>query len=615
MFDTKLLADYPVKPGVYLMKDKDGQVLYVGKANNLKARLKQYFIKQYDDRAQVPFLLQEVYTIDTIVVHSEKEALLLENTLIKRYWPRYNVLLKDDKNFLSLKISTKHAYPMMQLVRNKGAPPKDATYCGPYTSAHEARKMFDLISRTFPLRQCSDEEFARRKRPCLLYQIKRCIAPCVQLCTKDEYAENVDRAIRLLKGQDTELLHELEAEMKKASDALDFEEAGRIHEKIKLIEKITQKQYVEAVHTKELDVFGMYYQAGDASIAKLSYRNAKLIGANTLHVEKTAQDPDELFQSFLLQHYLGSIRKEDIPNEIILSFPIEGSQALSEILSEKWDKKVHISSPHHGSKKKLCDLAALNAEEAFKQKTSSEHARSQMLLDLQEKFSLAHFPRKIECYDNSHLFGTSLVSALVCYVNGEKYKNGYRKFHIKSVQVGDDIGMMREVLTRRFSNPELSDLPDLILIDGGKAQLNVAMQILSDLNIVSVDVLSIAKENARHDKGLTLEAIYHPSSKEPVYLHAHDALLHFLQRIRDEAHRFAISFHKKTRAKKILRSELDLIPGIGPIKKKKLLQEFGSVKVIASLSTQELMSVQGIREKDAKIIRSYFESKDKLKSS
>ena len=604
-FDETKLEEFPKKPGCYLMKDEKGVVLYVGKAVNLKARIKQYFQKGSDERAQVPYLLEHVRHIDTIIVSSEKEALLLENTLIKRYQPKYNVLLKDDKSYLSVKITTNHDYPMMAICRYKGKPPKGADYFGPYTNATKARSMFDLISRLFPLRQCSDEEFQRRERPCLLYQIKRCLGPCVNLCSENEYANNVENAKKILSGHTQELVRALKKEMDEAARRLEFEKAALYLKKIRALETVQDTQNVEAISADSVDVIALYRKNQDVVITKLLYRDSKLVDFRHFEFENVVEDDTELLHSFLLQHYLKV--DELMGQEVLLSSAISDLEVIAEIISDARDAKVVLFAPQKGEKKRLLELALMNAEARFHAKKDKKEVKEKELLLLQEKLNLAHFPRRIECFDNSHIAGTSLVAAQVVFVNGEKYKAGYRKYHIKTVKTGDDYAMLKEVLTRRFSQAKReNELPDLIIIDGGKGHYHTACKLLSELGIISSDVIAIAKEESRHDKGVTQEIVFCPGLDAPLLLDRHSQLLQFLQMIRDEAHRFAIAFHKETRKKALIQSALDDIPGIGPMKKRSLLMAFGSVKAIQEKTVEELCKVKGIGRQDAALILSHL---------
>ncbi len=598
-FDPTRLEDYPDSPGVYIMKGAKGEVLYVGKAKNIKARLRTYYSAQ-DDRVQVPYLLASVHDIETIVVLSEKEALLLENTLIKRYQPKYNVLLKDDKGYISLKVTTKHPWPMIQLVRFKGMAPKDATYFGPYTSASSCRQMYDLIGKIFPLRQCSDEEFSRRKRPCILYQIKRCCAPCVGYVTKEAYQGYVDSAIRLIKGQNDEVLKQLEEEMHKASEELEFEKAQALLEKIELLQEIVEGQRVDSVTREDLDVWGVFREGAFVVITKLSWRSGKLVGSHHFDFDNAFQPTDELLESVLVQHYMGE--KSPI-SHVYLSDEVPDKEVLQEVLN------MHVYVPKRGDKRQLALMATANAQAAFKQRKDARTIREKALLEMQEKLLLSRYPKRIECFDNSHFAGTERVSSCVVFIDGERFKAGFRKYKIRTVETGDDLKMMQEVLYRRYSKAKEDDsLPDLLIIDGGKTHLKAAQKVLKELEIVSCDIISIAKEHGRHDKGVTQEKVFTPASEEPILLEPHSSLLFLLQTIRDEAHRFVLAFQVLRRKKASIKSELDYIPGIGPMKKKKLIQAFGSVKALRIASLEEIGAVKGITHKDAISIRKYLNS-------
>lgn len=599
-FDPECLDDYPDTPGVYLMKGKNGQVLYVGKAKNLKIRLKSYFSAKSDGRVQVPYLLANVAAIETIVVLSEREALLLENTLIKRYQPKYNVLLKDDKGYISLKITSKHPWPMIQLVRYKGAVPKDGTYFGPYTNASNARLMFDLIGKLFPLRQCSDEEFSRRKRPCILYQIKRCSAPCVGYVSEQEYRGYIQSAIRLIRGQNEEVLKFLEEEMHTASENMEFEKAQSLLEKKELLEEIVQGQRVDSVTGVTLDAWAVFREGSDVIITKLMWRQGKLVGSHHFDFDNAFQPTDEILESFLVQHYL--VEQNEV-SEILLAECVSNIEALSEVI------QAHVHVPLRGEKRKFTAMAMANAVAAFKQRKDAKTVREKSLLELQEKLTLSRYPKRIECFDNSHFSGTELVSSCIVFIDGERYKAGYRKYRIRSVTCGDDYAMMKEVLLRRYTRAKEEDtLPDLIVIDGGKGHLKAAEEVLKALEIVTCDLIALAKEQGRHDKGQTEERIYVAERAQPITLEPHSAALFLLQQIRDEAHRFVLAFQVLRRKKASIKSELDYIPGIGPAKKKRLIAAFGSVKVLKVQNLEEIQKVKGITLKDAQNILSYFQN-------
>lgn len=464
--------------------------------------------------------------------------------------------------------------------------------------------MFDLVGKLFPLRQCTDEEFARRKRPCMLYQIKRCCAPCVGYVSQEQYEHCVEGAMQLIKGQNDAVMKSLDDEMQKASNAMEFEKAKALLEKKLLIEAIASKQSVELFSTKDMDAWSLYREGPDVVLCKLVVRSGKLAGSHHFDFEGTIQDTHEILASFLMQHYFV---ESYIPSEVLLHEKIEEEQALSELLSEKFNKRIEVKTPEKGDKRKIVDLAYTNAKAIFIHRKDTKSIREKALLELQEKLSLMRFPHRIDCFDNSHLSGNELVAACVCYVDGQRYTSGYRKYKIRSVQVGDDYAMMKEALERHLTRAKNEEsLPDLILIDGGKGHLQVALNVLKELEIISCDVLALAKEMQRHDKGLTVERIYSPKYAEPITLQKNSQLLFLLQNIRDEAHRFALAYQKTRRKKATIKSALDDIVGIGPVKKKKLISAFGSVRTIATKSIDELAEVKGINLKDAQIIFDFF---------
>lgn len=589
-FSPELLEKFPSLPGVYIMKDISDRVLYVGKAIHLKKRLKQYFLEQ-DDRPLVPYLIKEIETIETIIVNNEKEALLLENNLIKKYQPRYNILLKDDKTFISL-VLTKHKWPMLKLLRYKGSPPP-GTHFGPYTNAKAARETLDLILRLSPLRQCSDMELISRTRPCILYDIKRCCAPCVNKCTQDEYQDHIHRAKMLLKGQNKEVLSELKQKMKHSAEKLEFEKAQTYLELIHKIEHVTQVQHVDNAFSADCDVLALYREGTHIMIVKLIYRERKLIGSEHFSFSNIISDDHEVLQSFILQHY----QSDNLPSEIFLSIPIDQKELSEEILSEKTSKKIKIIIPQKGDKKRLIEIAFKNAESLFKREVDLHSLEEKRLLDLQETLQLTRFPKKIECFDTSNLSGDEPVACMVAFTNGKKDTSKMRLFKIRNLKKSDDYGAIKEVLLRHYQKQnEKHSLCDLIVIDGGRGHLNLALDVLNSLNIAFVDVISVAKHGSRHDKGLTEEKVYVPHQKEPILIHPTSPLMFLLQNIRDEAHRVAISFQRKRR--KITTSSLDQIEGIGPIKKKALLKTFKSIKNLKSATKEDLEKVKELNKTD-----------------
>ncbi len=592
-FDVETLKKYPAKPGVYLMKGARGQILYVGKAKNLRLRIRQYFSKSGDGRAMIPFLTSQIDSIETMVVQSEKEALLLENNLIKQYKPKYNAQFKDDKSYIALKV-TKHKWPRVDVVRYRGKPKADGQYFGPYSHAGSARATLDLLHRLYPLRQCSDLEFARRNRPCILYDIKQCIAPCVGKCTKEAYDDYVNRTLRFLQGQDTEVIQMLTEEMHKFSDALEFEKAGAILDTIKQVERSFERQYVDKPLGFAGDVLGIYRKGDEVVISQLFFQRGRLTGSHHFNLSKIIGEDEDLLRTFILQHYG---EKEKKPKEILIPIDLSGKESLAEILS------LRIKTAVRGEKKALLTMAFANAEATFNKEKDEKVIRERTLIEMKERLHLNSVPENIECFDNSNLSGSQSVSVMVAYSHGEKDKGRYRKYKIKAAKESDDYGAMYEVLMRRYMRAkDEGTLPDLVVLDGGKGHLNVALRVMRELNIITVNCISIAKERGRHDKGMTLEQIFLPNSKEPIQLKRNSSVLFFLQQVRDEAHRFALSFQKNLRTRALVKSDLTEIPGIGPVKQKNLLRHFGSLKKIKLATEEELHAVRGISSSDAKKI-------------
>lgn len=600
MFDITKLELFPTQPGVYLMKDRDAAVIYVGKAINLRQRVKQYFVPGRDSRPIIPLLVSQIADIELIIVTSEKEALLLENTLIKQHQPKYNALLKDDKTYVALKVNNKHPWPTVRLVRYKGRPEPDGLYFGPYTSALAARNTLDLLNRVFPLRQCSDQELQRRTRPCILYDMKRCIAPCVGKCTKEEYDLHVERTIRFLRGQDKEILSELYAEMEKEAEALEFERAAALLRTIQQIEGTIEGQRVHKPLGGNSDALALFRQGEEVIIAVLIVREGKLQGSRHFNFSRIAEEDAELFLSFLLQYYP---KQDHLPHEILLPIDLPDAAIAEDILSTAQRRRVSISTPQRGDKRAMVEMAFANAEAQFKKEKDIKAIREKTLLEMQEHFRLNRYPERIECFDNSHLSGNEPVSALVAFFNGEKDKKRYRKYKLKTAYGPDDYSSMYEVLMRRYKRgKEENDLPDLIIIDGGKGHLNIALKALAELNIITIDVIAVAKEQGRHDKGMTTEQVFLPNAKDPILLKRHSPILFLLQQIRDEAHRFAITFQRKRRGTQTIKTAVTSIPGIGPKKSKALLRHFGSVKSLQNATKEDLQQVKGLSKTNVEAI-------------
>lgn len=609
LFDREKLTTFPALPGVYIMKGRGDSILYIGKAKNLRVRVRQYFLPGGDGRVMIPFLIERVEAVETIVVTSEKEALLLENNLIKQHKPRFNALLKDDKTYTALKVTNKNKWPMLALVRYKGQPKADGVYFGPYVSALAARKTFDLLNRLFPLRQCSDQELARRTRPCILYDMKRCIAPCVGKCTKEEYDQHVERTIKFLKGQDKEVVNDLYQEMQKASDSMEYERASAILQTIRQIEATLEEQRVDKPLGIDIDALAIFRQGEEVILNQFIFRGGKLMGSSHYDFANIAEEDHELLESFLVQHYQ---KQNELPHEILLPLPLDDAETISDIISLDKRRRSYIYAPQRGDKKILVEMAFANAETLFKKEKDAQTIREKTLLELQEKFSLSRYPKRIECFDNSNLAGKMIVSSLVAFTNGVKDTSRYRKYKIRTIETSDDYGAMREAMERRYRRAkEENNLPDLLIVDGGKGHLNAALKVMSDLNIVSVDVISVAKEEGRHDKGMTAEQVFLPNLKDPILLKRTSPILFLLQQIRDEAHRTAIGFHRKLRSKKNLRSVIDDISGVGPVKRKALLSHFGSVKKLLQATLEDLTKVSCLNKRDIQVLMDFIAQSNK----
>lgn len=601
-FDPEILERFPEEPGVYLMKAKDKQVIYVGKAKSLKQRVKQYFSPGRDSRPIIPFLLMELDHIETILVENEKEALLVENTLIKKHQPKYNALLKDDKSFISLMINHQHKWPRIRLIRYKGKPKEKGLYFGPYTSAYAARQTYELLTKLFPLRQCSNEELERRTRPCLLYGIKRCIAPCVGLCQKEEYDTFVEGVIKFLKGKDQEIMEKLYREMEEASEKLQFERAGALLHTIRQMEHVIKtRQIVQKTAHRNSDCLGCYRRGDEVIIMQLFIREGQLTGSEHYSFTNALEEDLELIESFLLQYYQ---KAQDLPQEILLPFPIKNSASIEEILYETHKKTLTLHAPKKGSKKALILLAEKNAKATFELEKDDHDIREKMLLDLSETLGLNRYPRRIECFDTSNISGTDLVASMIAFTDGLYDKKRTRLYKIHNIHKGDDYASLHQVLTRRLLRAkEEDDLPDLILIDGGKGQLNKGLQVFKELDIANVDLAAISKEESKHTKGMTQEKVHVQERKDPILLHPRSPVLLLLQQIRDAAHEKALGFHRKRREKRLIASSLQHIPGIGPIKTKRLLKHFGSLQRICNASEEELAKIKSITKKDVATLK------------
>lgn len=552
MLTIQKIKSFPNKPGVYLFKDAKGVVLYVGKAKNLKKRVSSYFSKRRDSRPQVEFLLKRVTDIDFIITDTEKEALLLENTLIKKHRPRYNILLRDDKSYVSIRIGAEHAYPGILLTRRIR---KDgALYFGPYDSGIAAREAVENITRYFRVRSCTDGEFANRVRPCLKFDIGRCTAPCIDRVSADDYAAQVEEAKFFLKGQSRELIRILDSKMRIASENLQYEEAARLRDAISMLKGLVEKQKVVKHGGGDKDIVGIAREAERVALCLLKIKNGALVGRNLFYLTDNFLDDSKVMNQFLSQHYNDQY---SIPPRIIVSHLPESTGLLEEVLSEKKNGAVKIILTKKGEARRLVELAITNAKESLVKRRAP--AVSEKVLDrLARKLGVAHL-HTVECVDISNLQGREAVGSVVVFVNGEPEKSRYRIYNIRTLFTPDDYGMMREVLRRRYLPDQVADnkvsrrlgypLPDLLLVDGGKGQLAVAKRVMKEAE-VAVSIAAIAKAKKTHgEKKSHPDLVYIPGRKNPLGLRRDSAELLLLMRIRDEAHRFGINAHRRQKSK------------------------------------------------------------------
>ena len=589
------LKRYPQAPGVYLMFGSNDKVLYVGKAKRLRSRLRSYFSTGGDGRLQIPLLMEKVERIEVIITDTEKEALLLENTLIKKYRPHYNIELRDDKTYVSVRIDLNDPFPMMQVVRqvkNDGA-----HYFGPYSSASAIRETLKEIYRIFPLRHSSMERCKKRGRPCLFHQIGQCSAPCHGKISQTDYRKLVGGVIHLLEGRESEVISRLQQRMMRAAEDLRFEDAAKLRNQISSIEKSIEKQKVTDYGGGNLDVIGLHQDGGEVEVTLLFIRQGRLIGRRSYAVAWKLDLP-ELLSGFLQEYYS---RQVILPDQLLLPLVLEGADLLGEWLSEKRGKKVRLVTPQRGEKKNLCLMAQRNACESYRQRGQRQQAREELLNELQSKFHLPCWPKRIECYDISNVQGNQSVGSMVVLLDGEPAAAEYRRFKIKTVEGADDYASLREVLIRRLSRGiEEKKLPEMILIDGGKGQLGVLSAVLKEFQLEDdIGAVGIAKSRVLANvRGKVVERseerFFLPGRKNPVSFRHGSASLFLLERLRDEAHRFAITYHRKLRSKASLHSSLEDIPGVGPARRKALLKHFGSLKRIRAATLDDLQQMPGI---------------------
>ena len=615
------VAGLPTGPGVYLFKDARGRVLYVGKADSLRDRVRSYFGAGLELRHAR--LVERADRVDHVVTGTIAEAFLLEANLIKQHRPRYNIRLKDDKSYPYVKVTLGEDFPRILRTRQLGD--RTARYFGPYANAKAVDGSLDLLQKLFPYRTCKltivagDDGRGRTVppsalpggRPCLLYHLKRCTAPCVGKTTAEEYKAAIDRSVLFLEGRYGPLAREIRDEMAASSERLEFERAGEMRDRLKAIERTQERQEVHAYAGEDIDVFGVAVEGGDAAVQIFRVRDGTIVGRDHFFLEGSeGATAGEVLGSFVRQYYSAAT---EIPNEVIAATPIAEADAFAAFAQEKRGRRVELLVPQRGRKRRLVELATRNADDALRQERvrwmadrgKTQEALLQLHEALREHLDLEGAPKRIECYDVSHVQGTDVVSSMVVFEDGRPAKQQYRRFRAKVSDRNDDFANMRDTIRRRFAKHAKGEgdrdswpTPDLIVVDGGKGQLGAALAALSDLGQLQIPVVALAKERRlAGDDGETRvkpEEVFVPQRSDPVPLAAGSPAYHLLQRIRDEAHRFAVTYHQKLRSRRAVRSALDDIEGVGPARKRALLRRFGSLKAMREASAEDLAAVAGV---------------------
>ena len=580
------LDELPQSSGVYMFRGQGGEILYVGKALSLKSRVRSYFQEARVDSPRLDRLVERILDVEVVVTDTEREALVLENSLIKTHKPRFNVLLRDDKNHPYLKLTLNEGYPRLYVVRQPGS--DGAVYSGPYVPASLARKTANLMHRLFGIRNCREKLNGKRPRPCLQYQIKRCIAPCVdEIVTLAEYRKAAEDAKLFLEGKNDALIASLKKKMLEEADNERFEEAARLRDNVRTLDDLGARQKMAGVRGDESDVFGLYREGDNAVLQVFSVRSGKVVDRDSFLLEEhEVHDEAELIEACLKQYYeLGRF----LPSSMYIPVDFPERLVVAEWLSSKKGSKVEIHVPQRGGKRRLVELVCRNARLAYELDFREEGRQASQRLDaLREVLELPDRPERIEGFDISNIQGSETVASMVAFERGQPKRSDYRKYKIRSVKTGkpDDFASIREVVLRRYRRvlEEGREFPDLILIDGGKGQLKAALEGLEELGLSHLPTVSLAKKE---------EWIFKPGASEPIVLDQHSPARQLLQRVRDEAHRFAVTFHRQQRKARDLSSSLEAIPGVGPKKRRKLLTHFKSLKGVKAAGVEELQKLLG----------------------
>jgi len=600
------LKQLPTSPGVYLMRDAEGNILYVGKAANLHHRVRSYFSAGQKLSPKLERLVARVNDFDFFVTSSEQEALILELNLIKRHRPRYNVQLKDDKTFPYLKIDINEDWPRVYITRRLEE--NGGRYFGPFASAKSVRQTLKVLKGIFPFRSCRKSITGTDLRPCLEYHIHHCLAPCIGVVSKEEYAEVIKQVILFLEGKQEMVVQELQSEMKEAAEALDFEKAALLRDQIQAIDRVIEGQRIATTVSGEQDVIAFASDKNQAYVQVFFIRSGKLIGRESFVLQGTrSEEPEQIMTNFIKQFYASA---PHIPPLLLLQYPTEDKTIIENWLQSKRGAKVHIQVPRRGNKKQLVRIVTENAQQGLEQlkikQLAAPTALATALAEIKRELHLPHSPSRMEGYDISNLGGTAAVGSMVVFEEGKPKPSHYRRFRIKTVSGADDYAMLQEVVKRRFKRSLKSDasipntwaiLPDLVLIDGGKGQLNSVLAAMREVGAGSVPTASLAKEN---------EEIFVPQKIKPIVLPRSSPGLQLLQRLRDEAHRFALDYHRKIHKRQTFTSALDTIPGIGAKRKRALLKQFGSVHAIREAPIEELAATKGMNKNLAQRVKEYL---------
>ncbi|GAB4297385.1 MAG: excinuclease ABC subunit UvrC [Thiohalomonadaceae bacterium] len=591
-FDSQaFIKSLTARPGVYRMYDAAGEILYVGKARNLKKRVSSYFARG-DHSVKTQALLAQIHHIEVTVTHTEGEALLLENNLIKALQPRYNILLRDDKGYPYIHLSDDE-FPRLSFYRGKRG--GRGRYFGPYPSSNAVRESLSLMQKLFPVRQCDNTFYSNRSRACLQYQIKRCSGPCVGLVTRERYQEHVRHAVMFLEGKNSEVIDELVRRMEAAAAELDFETAAVYRDQIANLRRVQERQYVSGNAAADCDVIAVATAAGAACVQVFFIRGGHNLGNKTFYPRNAAgADPAELLGAFLSQHYLGDAQGErPIPPEILLGQSLEEEEALAELLTQQAGRRVLVSSRLRGERARWVEMARNNAEHALAAHLASKANLMGRFEALQEALHLEAMPQRIECFDISHTMGERTVASCVVFDWEGPMKSDYRRYNIEDITPGDDYAAMHQVLTRRFRRLQEGEgrVPDILLIDGGLGQVRQAHDVLEELAVAGILVVGVAKGPTRK---AGLEQLVLSGVEAPTILPPESPALHLIQQVRDEAHRFAITGHRQRRAKARRTSSLENIPGLGPKRRQQLLRQFGGLQEVARAGVEDLAKVHGI---------------------